>query len=205
MSIVSIHSAQAYSGATVPWTTYEAENMTISGGTILSSYAANNVAGESSGRQCVQLSGTGQYVEFTAQTNANSIVVRYSVPDTSGGGGADYTISLWIYNANTTNIMELPVTSKYSWLYGSYGNGLPAWSNTPSSGSPRNFYDEVHTNGLSINPGDKVRLQVGTNDTASFYDIDLVDLENVAPPLTQPAGYVSVVTQWGADHHRSQR
>jgi len=111
LSLVSIHSAQAFSGATVPWTTYEAENMTISGGTILSSYAANTVAGESSGRQCVQLNGTGQYVQFTAQAAANSIVVRYSVPDTSGGGGAGYTLSLY---TNGVFVEELPMTSQYS-------------------------------------------------------------------------------------------
>ncbi|MGA2686368.1 MAG: glycosyl hydrolase family 28-related protein [Verrucomicrobiota bacterium] len=189
--MVSTHSAQAFSGATVPWTTYEAENMTVSGGTILSSYAANTAAGESSGRQCVQLNGTGQYVQFTAQAAANSIVVRYSVPDTSGGGGAGYTLSLY---TNGVFVEELPMTSQYSWLYGSY-----PWTNNPAAGSPRNFFDEVHTNGLNLNPGDVVRLQVNTNDTATNYVIDLVDLENVAAPLTQPGGYVSIVTQFGAD------
>jgi hypothetical protein len=60
----------------VPWTTYEAENMTINGGTILgpppravdkNQLVTNTVAGESSGRLCVRLAGSGQYVQFTAQ------------------------------------------------------------------------------------------------------------------------------------------
>ena len=32
----------AFTGATVPWTTYEAENMTVSGGTILAVGVPNN-------------------------------------------------------------------------------------------------------------------------------------------------------------------
>jgi hypothetical protein len=187
LSIVSTHSAQAFSGATVPWTTYEAENMTISGGTILGpQYGPNVVASESSGRECVQLDGTGQYVQFTAQAAANAIVVRYCVPDTANGTGTNYTISLYI---NGVFVEELPLTSMYSWLYGSY-----PFTNNPSAGSPRNFYDEVRTNGLSINPGDVVRLQEDSTDTASYYVIDLVDLENVAAPLTQSTNSLSIMS-----------
>ncbi len=185
LSIVSAHSAQAFSGAAVPWTTYEAENMNISGGTILTNYTHNNVAWESSGRQCVQLNGTGQYVQFTNQSAANAMVVRYSVPDTSNGTGTNYTLSLYI---NTNFVGKLPLTSQYSWLYGSY-----PFVNTPSSGSPRNFYDEVRTNGLSLNPGDVVRLQKDSDDTATNYVIDLVDLENVAAPLTQPVNSTNIM------------
>ncbi len=190
--IISLSTARAFNGATVPWTTYEAVNMTRAGGTILGpDYGHNTVASESSGRECVQLHGTGQYVQFMAQAAANSIVVRYSVPNTSNGTGTNYTISLY---TNGVFVEKLPMTSMYSWLYGSY-----PFTNNLSAGSPRNFYDEIRTNNLSINPGDVVRLQVDSTDTATNYDIDLVDLENVAPPLSLPTGYVSVVTQWGAD------
>ncbi|HEX3627290.1 MAG TPA: glycosyl hydrolase family 28-related protein [Verrucomicrobiae bacterium] len=190
--IVSLSTAAAFNGATVPWTTYEAENMTVSGGAILGpDYTHNTVVSEASGRQCVQLTGTGQYVQFTARAAANSIVVRYSVPDTAKGGGTNYTLSLYV---NGMFVEKLPMTSAYSWLYGSY-----SFTNNPSSGSPRNFFDEVRTNNLSINSGDVVRLQVDGTDTAPNYDIDLVDLENVGSALSQPGGYVSIVTQWGAD------
>src|SRR5579862_7238768 len=86
LATVLTPSAQAFGGATVTWTTYEAENMTISGGTVLGpQYGPGNVASESSGRKCVQLSGPGQYMELTAQAAANSMVVRYCVPDTANG------------------------------------------------------------------------------------------------------------------------
>lgn len=190
--VVSLSTAAALNGATVPWTTYEAENMTVSGGKVLGpDYTHNTVTSESSGRECVQLNGTGQYIQFTAQAAANAMVVRYSVPDTSAGTGANYTISLY---TNGVFAEKLPLTSLYSWRYGNY-----PFTNNPAYGSPRNFYDEVRTNNLNINPGDVVRLQVDSTDIATNYDIDLVDLENVAAALAQPSGYVSVVTQWGAD------
>jgi hypothetical protein len=182
--VVISNSSSASRGATVPWTTYEAENMTNNGTILGPSYAGNNVASESSGRQCVQLSATGQYVQFTAQSNANAIVVRYSVPDTTNGVGADYTFSLY---KNGSFVGKLAVSSKYSWLYGAY-----PFNNTPSSGSPRNFYDEVRTNGLSISAGDVLRLQKDSTDTATNYVIDLVDLENVPAAISQPGGSASI-------------
>jgi hypothetical protein len=191
LAMVLTQSAQAFSGATVPWTTYEAENMTVNGGTILGpQYGPNTVASESSGRKCVQLNGLGQYVEFTAQTAANSIIVRYSVPDTANGVGTNYTISLY---TNGIFVQKLPVTSQYSWRYGGY-----PFSNTPGGGSPRNFFDEVRLLGLNINAGDRVRIEEDASDTAAYYVIDLVDLENVVPPLTGPPNSVSV-TSYDAD------
>ena len=184
-------SVLAQRGATAPWTTYEAENMTIGGGTILGpAYLPNLVQSESSGRKCVQLNATGQYVQFTAQAAANAMVVRYSVPDTADGAGTNYTLGLYV---NGSLVQELPVTSMYSWLYGAY-----PFTNKPSAGSPRDFYDEVRASGLTINPGDVVMLEKGASDTATNYDIDLVDLENVAPALTAPTNSLSIIS-YGAD------
>lgn len=188
---ICLPTLHASPGASVPWITYEAESMSISGGTILGpQYGPNVVASESSSRECVQLNAMGQYVQLTAQSNANAIVVRYSVPDTASGGGTNYTISLY---TNGVFAQELPVTSKYSWLYGAY-----PFTNNPTAGQPRNFFDEVRLNGLTINAGDTVRLEVGANDTAAYYIIDLVDLENVAAPLTAPLNSLSI-TNYGAD------
>jgi len=48
--------------------------------------------------------------------------------------------------------------------------------------------------GLSINPGDLVRLQVDADDTASYYVVDVVDLEQVPSPLAAPAGARTVLS-----------
>ncbi|EEF60602.1 InlB B-repeat-containing protein [Pedosphaera parvula] len=171
------------SGAVVPWTTYEAESMTVNGAILGPAYTPNVVTSESTGRRCAQLSSTGHYIQFTAQATANSLVVRYSVQDSADGVGTDYTISLY---KNGTFIGKLPVTSRYSWLYGSY-----PFVNTPGS-SPRNFFDEARTNGVSISAGDVIRLQKDATDTAPYYIIDLVDLEDATPALSQPGGSVSI-------------
>jgi hypothetical protein len=180
----------AIRGAVVPWTTYEAENMTNSNGTVIGpQYQANLVGSESSGRRCVRLDATGQYVQFIVQEAANAVVVRYSVPDTSDGVGADYTLSLF---RNGTFVQKLPLSSRYSWLYGAY-----PFNNNPSSGIPRNFYDEVRLIGLTFNAGDTLGLEKDADDTAAYYIIDLVDLENVAAPLNAPSDSLSV-TNYGA-------
>jgi Alpha-1,3-glucanase catalytic domain D1/Alpha-1,3-glucanase catalytic domain D2 len=191
-SLHSVH-AQTSPGANVPWTTYEAEDMTISGGTIIGPPAqvanintsvSDTIQMEASGGKAVELTGTGQYVEFTAQAPANAIVVRYCVPDTANGGGTNYTISLY---QNGAFVKKLPVTSKYSWRYGTY-----PFSNNPADGSPRNFFDEVRLMGLTINAGDTVRIEKDADDTAAYDVIDLVDLENVAAPLTAPANSLCI-------------
>ncbi|MCX7002686.1 MAG: glycosyl hydrolase family 28-related protein [bacterium] len=170
-------------GAAVPWTTYEAEDMAGTGTRLGPGYSPHTVEAESSGRQCVKLASPGQYVELTAQQPANALVVRYSMPDAANGGGIDATVSLY---TNGIFARKLAVTSTYAWQYGAY-----SWTNYPAAGSPRNFYDEARVKDLTINASDIVRIQKDATDTAAYYIIDLVDLENIAPALAQPPGTTS--------------
>ncbi len=182
---LSVVSTKATPGAVVPWTTYEAENMLVGGGTILGpQYNPIRIPTEASGRMCVQLNGTGQYIQFTNQSTATALVVRYCVPDTTDGVGADYTLGLY---TNGVLAARLPVTSKYSWLYGNY-----PFTNNPTSGFAHDFFDEVRINGLILNAGTVVRLQKDASDSAAYYIIDLVDAENVPAVLPQPANSISV-------------
>ncbi|MDB6020161.1 MAG: parallel beta-helix repeat, partial [Pedosphaera sp.] len=166
----------------------------VGGGTILGpQYNPIRIPTEASGRMCVQLNSTGQYIQFTNQSAATALVVRYCVPDTADGVGADYTLSLY---TNGVLAGRLPVTSKYSWLYGNY-----PFTNNPTAGFAHNFFDEARTNGLILSAGTVVRLQKDATDTAANYIIDLVDAENVPAALSQPANSISV-TNYGAvgDH-----
>jgi hypothetical protein len=139
---------------------------------------------ESSAQKCVKLAGAGEYVEFEVKSPANAMVVRYSLPDTDDGKGLNSTIDLF---KNGKLLKSVPITSRYSWLYGNY-----PFTNNPKDGKPRNFYDEVRLKGLSFAKGDVIRLQKPANDVA-YVIIDLVDLENVAPPLARPANSLSVM------------
>ncbi|MET7336030.1 CARDB domain-containing protein [Nonomuraea sp. NPDC005650] len=184
-------------GAAVPYTSYEAEaaghNGTLLETDAKRTFGHTNFATESSGRKSVRLNSTGQYVEFTSANQANSIVVRNSIPDAPGGGGIDATISLYI---NGAFAQKLNLTSKHSWLYGTTDDpeGL---TQTPQADA-RRLFDESHALlAQSYPPGTKFRLQRDAGDTASFYIIDLIDLEQVAPPAAQPSGCVSII-QYGA-------
>ncbi|MFC9188115.1 CARDB domain-containing protein [Streptomyces cyaneofuscatus] len=184
-------------GAAVPYTEYEAEDAAYQG-TLLTSdakrtFGHTNFATESSGRKSVRLNSTGEYVEFTSTNASNSIVVRNSIPDAAGGGGRQATISLY---ANGQFVRKLDLSSKHSWLYGNTDSpeGL---TNTPG-GDARRLFDESHALLAQTYPaGTKFRLQRDSGDNAAFYIIDLIDLEQVAPPTAQPSGCVSI-TQYGA-------
>ncbi|MFD4525657.1 CARDB domain-containing protein [Streptomyces sp. NPDC058470] len=184
-------------GAAVPYIEYEAEDGTYQGTLLttdqLRTFGHTNFATESSGRASVRLNSTGQYVQFTSTSPANSIVVRNSIPDAAGGGGTDATLSLY---ANGTFVRKINLSSKYSWLYGNTDSpeGL---TNTPGTDA-RRLFDESNALLTQTYPaGTTFRLQRDAGDTASFYIVDLIDLEQVAPPVSQPAGCVSI-TQYGA-------
>ena len=172
----------------MPWTTYEAEDMKNTGTVLGPKYAPFLVEMESSGQKCVKLTALGEYVEFTAQERANAMVVRYSLPDAPNGGGINSAIGLY---QNGKLVKIIPITSRYSWLYGKY-----PFTNDPAAGKPRNFYDEFRLKGLTISKGDVIRLQK-TDDTAAYCIVDLVDLEQVAPPMSAPANSLSVA-EFGA-------
>jgi hypothetical protein len=179
------------SGASLPYAEVQAESSATNGTVIGPSYTQGQLADEASGRKAVTLAGSGQYVTFTTPVATNSIDFRYSIPDSSGGSVYTAPLSLYI---NGTKQSDFTLTNAYSWYYGSY-----PFTNTPSSGNPHHFYDEVHRLFSTTYPaGTTFKLQVDSEDTASSYTIDLADFEQVAPALSQPSGSVSVVSE-GAD------
>ncbi|RZB13513.1 mycodextranase, partial [Streptomyces sp. F001] len=72
--------AHAAAGASLPFTSVEAESATTTGAKIGPDYTQGTLASEASGRQAVRLSA-GQRVEFTVPRAANAVNVAYSVPD----------------------------------------------------------------------------------------------------------------------------
>ncbi|WP_217140117.1 CARDB domain-containing protein [Streptomyces sp. AC627_RSS907] len=184
-------------GAAVPYTEYEAEDGRYEG-TLLTSdakrtFGHTNFATESSGRESVRLDSTGQYVEFTSTTPTNSVVVRNSIPDAPGGGGAQATISLY---ADGHFVQKLTLSSKHSWLYGNTDD--PEGLTNRPGGDARRLFDESHALLSKTYPrGTTFRLQRDAGDSAAFYVIDLIDLEQVAPPAAKPANCTSI-TEYGA-------
>ncbi|MFC9281969.1 discoidin domain-containing protein [Streptomyces collinus] len=169
--------AHAAAGATLPFTSVEAESATTTGTRIGPDYTQGTLASEASGRQAVRL-GSGQRVEFTVPRAANAVNLSYSVPDGQSG-----TLNVYV---NGTRIgRTLPVTSKYSYV----DTGWIAGART------HHFFDDARLLlGRNVQAGDKVAFE----STGTQVTVDVADFEQVAGAAAQPAGSVSVVSK-GAD------
>lgn len=182
-------------GANTPFKTVEAEWGTQGGGAAVVSLPSGTLptvhteALEASGRSYVHLASVNDSVTITNNTSvtSNTIVVRACIPDAPTGGGINATLDLYV-NGVFRQVINL--TSAYTWIYNSGWN-----DNTPGDGPPQRFFDETRAfiTGAPIAPGSTITLQKDSTNTASFYDIDCMELENVGSALTQPANTLSVM------------
>lgn len=190
--------AHAIVGATTPFVSYEAEAGTLGGGAVISSLTSpptNQYSSpelEASGHSYVKLTGTGQYVQWTNNTghNISAINLRACIPDSSGGGGITATLNLYV---NGTLRQALNLNSKQTWLY--EGTNYQGNDQSPSLGAPRVFFDDIHTFiGTAITPGSTIKLQKDAANTAAFYYIDVIDVEDPPAALAQPANSLSIAS-----------
>jgi hypothetical protein len=212
-------------GAIVPFVEYEAESASNkTNGKIIHMTTTDTPIitpeMEASGRAYVDLVKQGNYLELKPVKDANTIVIRFSTPDAPSGGGANATLGLYVNNVKRQTLV---LNSKHAWLYGSkdvkpaastvkkengpadekwqYGRqDINGQSNDPAAGAPHVYWDEARFFiSQPVKKGDKLKLQRDVTDTASFYRIDLVDLEQVAKPLDPPAtGTYLSITDFGA-------
>ncbi|AKJ09453.1 mycodextranase [Streptomyces incarnatus] len=169
--------AHAAAGATLPFTSVEAESATTTGTKIGPDYTQGTLASEASGRQAVRLT-SGQRVEFTAPRAANAVNVSYSVPDGQSG-----TLNVYVNGVKLAR--TLTVTSKYSYIDTGWIPGART----------HHFFDNARLLlGQTVQPGDKVAVEAANVQVT----VDVADFEQVAAPASLPAGSVSVVAK-GAD------
>jgi hypothetical protein len=191
-------------GANMPYGMYEAENGSIGGGATVvgPNRTIGDLAGEASGRKAVTLNSTGSFVQWTSREATNTFVVRFSIPDSAGGGGTTASLNLYV---NGNLVQPLSLTSHYAWLYGAE----TAPGNSPGSGSPRHIYDEASFLLPSSYPiGSVIKLQKDASN-GSQYAIDFMNLEQVAPVAnpdpahyTVPAGFAQQDVQNALDKVR---
>ncbi|MEU0618640.1 discoidin domain-containing protein [Streptomyces albogriseolus] len=169
--------AHAAAGATLPFTSVEAESAAHTGSRIGPDHTQGTLASEASGRQAVRLDA-GERVEFTVPRAANAVTVAYSVPDGRSG-------SLDVYVNGQRLDRTLPVTSRYSYV------------DTPWIPGARthHFYANARMLlGRDVQAGDTVAFQA-TNVQVT---VDVADFEQAPGAAARPAGSVSV-TDKGAD------
>ena len=89
---------------------------------------------------------------------------------------------------NGSFVSAVPVNSHQTWRYESSTN-YNGMSTNPSSGTPHIFWDEVSffVPGGAIPAGGTFSLQKDSVNSASYYNIDVVDSETPPAPPSQPA------------------
>ncbi|WP_433059497.1 discoidin domain-containing protein [Dactylosporangium sp. CS-033363] len=168
-------------GANMPYDMYEAEDGTVGGGAqvVGPNRTIGDLAGEASGRKAVTLNGNGQYVQWTTRQSTNTVVVRFSIPD-----GTTSSINVYV---NGSFAKAIPLTSKFSWLYGNEASP----TNSPGTG-PRHIYDEANIMlDSTVNPGSTIKLQKDAANGGNIA-VDFINLEQVAPIANpNPATYIT--------------
>ncbi|WP_371406606.1 discoidin domain-containing protein [Kribbella sp. NBC_00662] len=173
-------------GANMPYDHLEAEDASVGGGAAVigPNRTIGDLAGEASGRRAVTLNSNGSYVEFTTRASTNTLVTRFSMPDSAGGGGQSSSINVYV---NGSFAKTLPLTSKYAWLYGAEASP----NNSPGSGPARHIYDEANLMLDQTYPaGTKIRLQKDPANSTT-YSIDFIDTEAVTAIPNPGAGFVT--------------
>jgi hypothetical protein len=169
-------------GASVPFTEYEAENASFTGSVIGPSFLQGSLPSEASGREAVQLTAQGQYVQFTLTSPANAFDLHYALSQ-----GASGTLSVYVNGAKLSQ--QLSLTSAYSYITTSGITGSQA----------HKFFDDARMMfGQTYPAGTTVRFEVDSGNSAVPYTIDVADFYNVPAAATQPVGSISVTSE-GAD------
>lgn len=181
-------------GAVMPFVTHEAENAIVHGGTVeifsgLPGSTTHTAALEASGRAYVRLGQTGDSLTIPVHQPADRLVLRHSIPDAPQGGGIEATLNLYV---NGLYRQTITLSSARNWLYGDPSkNGQ---SNDPAAGPAHVFWDESrHVIEGGLNPGDTLGLHKDAANTAAYYSIDLLDLEQAPAPLSPPSNHVNVM------------
>ena len=169
-------------GASVPFTEYEAVNASNTGTVIGPDFTQGDLATEAVDRRAVQLTAQGQYVQFTLTSAANSFDLHYALPQ-----GASGTLSVYVNGTKLSQ--QLSLTSAYSYIT----------TGSITGSTTHKMYDDVRMMlGQTVNAGGTVKFEVDSGNSAAPYTINVADFFNVGAALSQPANTVSVTSQ-GAD------
>ncbi|WP_431950372.1 ricin-type beta-trefoil lectin domain protein [Actinacidiphila sp. bgisy167] len=192
-------------GAATPFVTVEAESGTLGGGARIRDLVPGDpvptvatLETEASGYALAELKSTGDSVTIrnSSGKQANTLVVRASIPDAATGGGSTATLDLYVDGVYR---QAITLSSVQAWNYRNPGTN-PNQDDPNAGGTAFHFYNDfpVWVTGSPIPANSTITLRKNSANTAAVYDVDSVDLEDVGPALTQPAGSLSVVS-YGAD------
>src|SRR5882757_4113059 len=163
-------------GAITPFTVLEAEAGTLGGGATVRAFtpgstvpSAATMELEASGMGLIELNAIGDSVTLVNPvTNANTIVIRASIPDDPNGGGITATINLYV---NGIFRQAVTLSSQQSW---NYRNSATTPDDPNGGGTPWHFYNEDRSfiTGAPIAAGSTITLQKDAANSAAVYDLD---------------------------------
>lgn len=143
-------------------------------------YRCSLIQTEASNSRAASLVKTGDYVEWTADADANAMTLRFSLPDGDNGEGRKTTLALY---ADGTKMCDIALDSYWAWQW-MYQNWIYP-DNTPATDGKfsRMRYDEVNV----LLPGtirkdSKFRL-VRESEADFDITIDFVELEMAPGPV----------------------
>jgi hypothetical protein len=163
-----------------PYQRYEADKGTtlVKAKATAMSFNQADLQSEASEQICVDLTAPKSSIEWKLTKEADGLVVRYSVPDSTSG-------ELEVY-ANNKLVGTLNLTSHYSWEY-LWSNGNPNNSGVVNI-NPKMRFDEVRMKLPSKIPaGGKLKL---VNKTGKIH-VDFVEMEAIPAPVTAAPGDVT--------------
>ncbi len=158
-----------------PYLRYEADKAILAGGAKATamSFSQNDLQSEASEQICVDLTKAKASVEWKLLKEADGLVVRFSVPDSTEG-------ELEVY-ANGKLVGNLKLTAHYAWEY-LWNNGNPNNSGVVNT-NPKMRFDEVRLKlPAKIAAGGKLKLVTKSGKV----HVDFAELEAV-PEMVQPA------------------
>ena len=159
--------SSAPNGATMPFTTYEAENAVLGGNAAISPDSA--IAQAAVGRSYVYLAPSSDSIQFNNVAPATKLSIRYNVPQ-----GAYSYPKLYV-----NGVYYKTLTLSY---IGNYDTGQ-------DSGNGR-YFNEADVD-VNLIGGENLKIQY---DSGSSFSVDRIALEVVPAPLQMPANYLSVAS-----------
>lgn len=180
-------------GALMPYTRYDSQYATLSGGASLKSTVTmdrNDIASQASDQSYVELPGNGSSAEWTMKTTGRGVTMRFTMPDSNNGMGQKGSLDVYV---NDEKVKTVALNSYWMWQYFSSGNP----SDTPG-GIGCFAFDEVHfLLNKSLKEGDRIKIQ-SSGANGLTYGVDFLEIEEVPDPIEQPVNVVSV-TDFGAN------
>ena len=189
--IPSAVAADDHYGANLPYTRYEAEDASYSGGASLErSDDLESTAIEASGQAYVALTSKESAVDFTASVPGNALDLRFTLLDHTSG-----RIDVRV-NGETTATLDLSSETAWQYVYEKDVYDEPALA--PGTAHARFRFDETHTLlNRQVQKGDHIQI-VKVGDDQNAYGIDFIELEQALPEIQRPAGAVSIADYQGA-------